>query len=472
MCSSKAVSQIMSFHSFVLKPIGAGASYLKDIRVDDGQKVMLGRNKDTFLNEGSEQKCLYVSRKHAELEKIGDELFVTMYHKDPRVVHVNGKAAFSNEKRRGRMLWGDKLSLLGESQWFNFMVTMEEEQASKKQRLDSGGATSVAALSLSSSSSSSSAAEVVIEAAVTVPAPARPAIQPPKKSDMERSLECAICFELIACGHCISSCDCGNTYCYSCIVDIPQHRCPTCDEAFAFPQLMHNRSVDAMVRLLLKDSADALKEWEGRHDQQLCRKKGLGGKLAAQAVTVPVVTVPVVAAPVVVAPVVVAPVVDAPVLAAPVVVAPVVVAPVLAAPVAPSSVNSMTKPAPSSGSLAPSTTQAHSLARSASSSEFIDLTDDSQPAVLVAGLHAHGGLSTAVTLATFAMKCTYCNSKIKTKEMMVHNLSVKLHSGCVQAYNAALVDKQMRINGTKVQICGDVQGMDRAQLEKFLPKWT
>lgn len=279
--------------AYVLRPVGAGAKHLKKLRIEkDGEGFSLGRNTFTFSDEDSDN-CLYVSRKHAELKRIGDELFITAYPRTAALIELNGVKIATTTKKS--LVPGDILSLLGNKSFFNYEIRKDEtkrltgdgvaevETMKKRRLLDASLLSSgddddeISDRTCSNSSSNGTAVAGVSQTnREHVLAPASPPVRVlPEKSEIERGLECGICFELIACGHCISSCDCGATYCYSCVVDSAQNRCPTCSAAFTDAQLLHNRTVDGLVRMLLKASPDELRVWEHRFQEQLSRKKGL-----------------------------------------------------------------------------------------------------------------------------------------------------------------------------------------------------
>jgi hypothetical protein len=251
-----SIARLLQVMSFVLRPVGDEVKYLKEVRVGTDNKVMIGRNPLTFASDDNAM-CRIISRKHAQLSKVTNDLVITVCQRSSQLIYINGRRLGAPKKL---LAHGDTVSLLGCKDMFNFKVTFEEPVC------------------------------VATE-------PAAPSVP---KTDLERGLECSICFELIAYAHSISSCECGQSYCFSCLVEGAQGRCPTCLRNFKTKDLVHTRCVDSLVRVVLKSVPEELNAWESRYGAQVVgraqliqpKQRGRAMKAAAEATVVRGAVVP------------------------------------------------------------------------------------------------------------------------------------------------------------------------------------
>jgi hypothetical protein len=116
---------------FILKPFGKGANCLNTLEFDhENQSLKLGRNSETGLDRPCEY-IQHVSRSHVMMTYRHGKLFMDVICRQDGIVYVNGAVC---ERGEAKLHTGDKISLLGSIQFFNYQV--QKVEASSTQELD------------------------------------------------------------------------------------------------------------------------------------------------------------------------------------------------------------------------------------------------------------------------------------------------------------------------------------------------
>lgn len=244
--------------SFQLRPTGLGCNNIKPVIVKENEECVVGRNSNTFSDVNCQNSPL-ISRKHAILEIRNGQLILKPIS---TLVYINEKQWKKDVDPSEIVLdYGDIVSLLGVANYFNFVVTgMGRTLSGLSNSLNSG------AIAHDSSTACNPTVHPTVDSTV-VPVPP---VEVPK-SELERSLECTICFELMACAHQLNSCQCGISYCYGCISAL--NMCPACRAPCSPSNLIPNRIVDEFCHTIIKDNKEALTDWELRTKAGIDLKK-------------------------------------------------------------------------------------------------------------------------------------------------------------------------------------------------------
>jgi FHA domain len=281
-----------------LRPFGLGSNGLKIVSVvfsSTTEVIVLGRNALTGLDVSNATHVETVSRRHAEISCRLGKIFLSPKSKQDDLVFRNGSSVPKDTSIE--IVYGDKISLVGPKLLFNYELvqgSMSEEMIDacyiaslavkeitprKRRRIDSAG--EGVTISLDSSQPSQQAAFL---AAVAVPeaVPSSSSLTNDQNrvantsAKLEEHYECSICCNAMACCHSISPC--GDAFCYCCIADwAKKHKnCPLCNKDFELKASVPNRTIDGIIREVLKANPDpnVLLEWEDRTLQGLNRKKG------------------------------------------------------------------------------------------------------------------------------------------------------------------------------------------------------
>lgn len=111
---------------YVLEPFGRGSKYLTPIEIDingETKIIHLGRSTGRIYKSELGQR---VSRQHAEICMVNQNLYLvpnSTKNSTKRLVHLNGIPC--NDKERYLLKLGDKISMLGDSGYFNFELSMD-----------------------------------------------------------------------------------------------------------------------------------------------------------------------------------------------------------------------------------------------------------------------------------------------------------------------------------------------------------
>ena len=284
-----------------LRPFGLGSNGLRIVSVvfsSTTEVIVLGRNALTGLDVSNANHVESVSRKHAEISCRLGKIFLSPKSKQDDLVFRNGSSIPRDTTIE--IVYGDKISLVGPKLLFNYelvqgsmsaemieacyisSLAVKEATPRKRRRYEPESAGEVAPLVLDSSQLTQTVdvfpvAAVVAEAASSSSSSSRDQNYIADTSaKLEAHYECSICCSAMACCHSISPC--GDAFCYCCIADwAKKHKnCPLCNKDFDLKAALPNRTIDGIIREVLKMDADpnVLLEWEDRTLQGLNRKRG------------------------------------------------------------------------------------------------------------------------------------------------------------------------------------------------------
>ena len=253
---------------FKLIPFGAGCECLKVVRIYDHEIIIVGKNAVTGIDSSSVYQQL-ISQSHIQFSNRNKRLYFRILAKDNAVVSVNDKLMNSVEEQE--IAIGDKLSLLGNINYFNYKIDLElpiEIDDSVVDRI-------VPVISLEhelGSKNEKESCEIIhVEADTEV---SNRNILSAEKSVVCKILdmsECGICFAPMAYAHSISPC--GHSFCYTCLADwmIQSKTCPNCQGIIQ--SLLPSYIIDNVVGAAVKDDSNVLQDLMERREIAIKRKK-------------------------------------------------------------------------------------------------------------------------------------------------------------------------------------------------------
>lgn len=282
-----------------LRPFGLGSNGLRIVSIvfsSTAEVIVLGRNSLTGLDVSTATHVEGVSRRHAEISCRLGKIFLSPKSRQDDLVFRNGSSIPRDTSIE--IVYGDKISLIGPKLLFNYelvqgsmsaamieacyisSLAVKDPTPKKRKRTESAGEGILLSLDSSQLSQKTEAfpvAGVVAEAASSSSSSTSDQNHVTNTSaKLEAHYECSICCSAMACCHSISPC--GDAFCYCCIADwAKKHKnCPLCNKDFELKAAIPNRTIDGIIREVLKMDSDpnVLSEWEDRALQGLNRKKG------------------------------------------------------------------------------------------------------------------------------------------------------------------------------------------------------
>jgi hypothetical protein len=255
---------------FILRPFGAGSESLTEHTVKElsSDELVIGRN----LIAPCEYRS-FVSRCHVSVFSKDGQLYLIPKTR-PGVVYVNGTSSDSSDPVKLHV--GDKISLLGIRNLFNFRIfreavppvsiyaassvgevkdgAMSIERKRKRARTDREEYSVLQGKECSSTNQASSSSS---------------GAGPTSASSVHRVLECAICLQFMALSYSVAPC--GHNFCYTCITDWlkANKACPTC--ASKATGTIPARAIDELILdLIQRESPDCVADVHSR--TELARK--------------------------------------------------------------------------------------------------------------------------------------------------------------------------------------------------------